>query len=52
MREREFDSPEELEAFAARKVRKLDDYDDALGKVEEMKALVDSGHSSSFPMLY
>ncbi len=33
----------ELEAFAARKVSELDEYDEALEKREEDKALVDSG---------
>lgn len=42
-REKEFDDEEELEAFAARKVRELDEYDDALEKAEELKDLVDSG---------
>jgi len=41
-REKEFDNTEELEAFAARKVSNLDDYDEALEKMEEDKALVDS----------
>jgi hypothetical protein len=42
-REKEFDNTEELEAFAARKVSELDEYDEALEKREEDKALVDSG---------
>jgi len=42
-RQKEFDNPEELEAFAARKVSELDEYDEALEKMEEKKALVDSG---------
>ena len=42
-REKEFDDSEELEAFAARKVSELDEYDDALEKMVEIKALVDSG---------
>ncbi|PGG96623.1 hypothetical protein AJ80_09802 [Polytolypa hystricis UAMH7299] len=42
-REKEFDNEEELEAFAARKVSELDEYDEALEKREEGKALVDSG---------
>jgi hypothetical protein len=42
-REKEFDNAEELEAFAARKVSELDEYDEALEKREEDKALVDSG---------
>lgn len=42
-REKEFDNRAELAAFAAQKVRKLDEYDEALEKREEYKALVDSG---------
>ncbi|KAG2412743.1 hypothetical protein HFD88_010300 [Aspergillus terreus] len=42
-REREFDDPEVLEAFAARKVKELDKYDECLEEIEERKALVDSG---------
>jgi hypothetical protein len=42
-REKEFDNAEELEAFTARKVSELDEYDEALEKREEDKALVDSG---------
>jgi len=42
-REKEFDNAEELEAFAARKVSELDEYDEALEKREEDKAIVDSG---------
>jgi hypothetical protein len=42
-RQNEFDDAEELEAFAARKVSDLDKYDEALEKIEESKALVDSG---------
>ncbi|BDD59160.1 hypothetical protein MPDQ_005490 [Monascus purpureus] len=42
-REREFDQPELLEAFASRKVNELDDYDEALEQMEEKKALLDSG---------
>jgi len=42
-REKEFDNAEELEAFAARKVSELDEYDRALERREEDKALVDSG---------
>jgi hypothetical protein len=42
-REKEFDNAEELEAFAARKVSELDEYDEALEEREEDKALVDSG---------
>jgi hypothetical protein len=34
---------DELGAFAARKVKQLDEYDEALEKMEEEKALVDSG---------
>jgi len=41
-REKEFDNPAELDAFAAQKVRELDEYDGALEK-REYKALVDSG---------
>lgn len=39
-REKEFDNPEELDAFAARKVNESDEYDEALEKMEEMEALV------------
>ncbi|KAJ5531277.1 hypothetical protein N7527_004670 [Penicillium freii] len=39
----EFDSPNELEEFAARKVREMDMYEGALEEVEKSKALVDSG---------
>jgi hypothetical protein len=42
-REKEFDNAEELEAFAERKVSELGEYDKALEKREEDKALVDSG---------
>lgn len=42
-REKEFDNAEKLKAFAARKVRELDEYDKALEKREEDKALVNSG---------
>lgn len=42
-REKEFDNAEEVEAFAALKVRELDKYDEALERIEEEKALVDSG---------
>ena len=42
-REKEFDNPAELDAFAAQKVRALDEYDVALEKGEENKALLDSG---------
>ena len=40
-REKGIDNAEELEAFAARKVSELDEYDEALEKREEDKALVD-----------
>ncbi|GIJ98285.1 hypothetical protein Aspvir_000401 [Aspergillus viridinutans] len=43
-REKEFDNAEELEAFAVWKVSELDKYDRALEKVEENKALMDSGN--------
>ncbi len=36
-------SDEELEAFAAQKVRELDDYDVALEEKEKEKELVESG---------
>ncbi|KAL2867736.1 aminoglycoside phosphotransferase family protein [Aspergillus lucknowensis] len=42
-RENDFDNAGELEEFAARKVSELDTYDEALEKMEEKKALVDSG---------
>lgn len=42
-REKDLDDPEELEAFAERKVGELDGYDVALEKLEEMKVLIDSG---------
>ncbi|KAJ5177114.1 uncharacterized protein N7482_002991 [Penicillium canariense] len=42
-REKEFDNPKELEAFAARKVNELDEYLEALEKMEEKKELVDCG---------
>jgi hypothetical protein len=42
-REREFDDLAALEALAAQKVRALDEYDAALEKGEEAKALLDSG---------
>lgn len=42
-REKEFNNAEELEAFAARKVSELNEYDRALEMREEDKALVDSG---------
>jgi hypothetical protein len=41
--ENEFENEEELEAFAAQRVSELDEYDEALEKREEDKALVDSG---------
>ncbi|KAJ5573819.1 uncharacterized protein N7459_008246 [Penicillium hispanicum] len=43
-RENEFDNVKELEEFAKRKVSELDQYDEALEKMEENKALVDSGN--------
>lgn len=42
-RENEFNNEEELEAFAARKMSELDEYDEALEKREDNKALVDNG---------
>jgi hypothetical protein len=42
-REKEFENAEELEAFATRKLSELEDYDEALEKREEEKALMDSG---------
>ncbi|XHG01534.1 hypothetical protein AWENTII_004912 [Aspergillus wentii] len=42
-REEEFENTKELEAFAAWKVNELDKYDEVLEKMEEKKALVDSG---------
>jgi hypothetical protein len=39
-RGKEFDNAEELDAFAARKVRELNKYDDALEMREEVKVLV------------
>ncbi|PYH69880.1 phosphotransferase family protein [Aspergillus vadensis CBS 113365] len=42
-REKEFDCAEELEAFALQKVGEVDKYDEDLVKVEENKALMDSG---------
>jgi hypothetical protein len=39
----EFDNAEELDAFAARKMSELDEYDEALEKREREKVLVDSG---------
>ncbi|KAK0115668.1 hypothetical protein ONS95_000064 [Cadophora gregata] len=42
-REKAFDNEEELNAFAARKLGELDEYDEALEKRENDKRLVDSG---------
>ncbi|TQB74590.1 hypothetical protein MPDQ_004439 [Monascus purpureus] len=42
-REKEYDQAEELEGFASRKVKELEKYDEALQKMEESKALIDSG---------
>ncbi|EEH09710.1 phosphotransferase enzyme family protein [Histoplasma capsulatum G186AR] len=42
-RENEFNNEEELEAFAARKMSELEQYDEVLEKREDNKALVDSG---------
>ncbi|KAJ5797149.1 uncharacterized protein N7518_005689 [Penicillium psychrosexuale] len=42
-REKEFDNPPELEAFGKRKVNELDQYDEALERLERSKSLVDSG---------
>jgi hypothetical protein len=42
-REKEFENPEELEKFARQKMIELDEYEKALEKREEDKALVDSG---------
>lgn len=42
-REKAFDNVEELEAFAARKVNELDEYDEALGAIEGYKALMERG---------
>ncbi|KAJ5865667.1 hypothetical protein N7534_000220 [Penicillium rubens] len=39
----EFDHPNELEEFAARKVKEMDMYQEALEELEKSKALVDSG---------
>jgi hypothetical protein len=41
--EKSNDNAEELEAFAARKVTELDEYDETLEKRKEDKALVDGG---------
>lgn len=43
-REKEFDQAEELEGFASRKVKELENYDEALEQMEENKALMDSGN--------
>jgi hypothetical protein len=40
----EFDNPKELEEFAARKVKEMDMYEEALEEIEKSKALVDSGN--------
>ncbi|KAL3449615.1 hypothetical protein BJX65DRAFT_272714 [Aspergillus insuetus] len=42
-RAKDFNNADELEAFAERKVSKLDKYDKALDKMEEKKALLDRG---------
>lgn len=42
-RREEFYNPSELEAFAERKVKELNKYDEALEKLEQSKLLVDSG---------
>ncbi|KAF1361312.1 hypothetical protein EJ07DRAFT_164389 [Lizonia empirigonia] len=44
--EKEFDNAEELDAFAARKVHELEEYDDALEKAKEIRAFVDSGKAT------
>ncbi|KAI2699397.1 hypothetical protein CBS147332_8283 [Penicillium roqueforti] len=41
-REKEFDNPPELEAFGKRKVNELDQYDEALERLERSKSLLDS----------
>lgn len=41
-REKEFDNPTELDAFAVLTVRKLDEHDGVLEKMENHKVLVDS----------
>ncbi|KAJ5885482.1 hypothetical protein N7495_009992 [Penicillium taxi] len=41
--ETEYENAKELETFAAQKSRGLDLYDEVLEKLEEAKALVDSG---------
>ncbi|RAK94954.1 phosphotransferase enzyme family protein [Aspergillus ibericus CBS 121593] len=43
-REKAFEHAEELQAFAEWKVNELDKYDEALEKMEENKALVESGN--------
>ncbi|KAL4985841.1 hypothetical protein BDW68DRAFT_164298 [Aspergillus falconensis] len=43
-REKGFDDAMELEAFAARKISELDKYDKDLEKLEDKRALVDSGN--------
>jgi hypothetical protein len=43
-REKEFDNVKELEGFATQKLSELDEYDEALEKTEQNKALVDSGN--------
>lgn len=43
-REKEFDDPQILEAFAARKVSELDKYDKDLENMEERMSLLDRGH--------
>jgi hypothetical protein len=43
-REKEFDNVKELEGFATQKLSQLDEYDEALEKTEQNKALVDSGN--------
>ncbi|PYI32353.1 hypothetical protein BP00DRAFT_445600 [Aspergillus indologenus CBS 114.80] len=50
-RESEFDNAEELEAFATRKVRDLDQYDEAVEALEERKALVDDGRMTRHEFL-
>ena len=42
-RESEFENEKELEAFGEKKASELDMYDEALEKIEERKARVDSG---------
>ncbi|RAK71660.1 phosphotransferase enzyme family protein [Aspergillus fijiensis CBS 313.89] len=50
-RERESDNAEELEAFATRKVRDLDQYDEALEAMEKSKTLVDDGRMTRHELL-